>query len=128
MCFCKIHSHQVDNNSPKVVYKTMRLLSADKVIPFYNYTNNHYSIGSTLRASEDVPVDEMDKLYTFEGEVVHAYANRFKATGAAIFLKEFCSIPTVVVECVIPAGVPYWVNELHHEIVAKEMKITAIHL
>lgn len=106
----------------------MSLLSADKVIPVHYHTNKYYSIGSTLRASEDVPVDEMDKLYNFEGEVVHAYTDRFKATSAAIFLKAFCSTPTVVVECVIPAGAPYWVNELNHEIVAKEMKITAIHL
>lgn len=128
MCFYKMNNHQVDNNSPKVVYKTMRLLSADKVMPIYYCTYKYYPIGSTIRASEDVPVDEMDKLYTFEGEVVHAYTNRFKATSTAIFLKEFCALPTVVVECVIPAGVPYWVNEHDREIVAKEMKITAIHL
>lgn len=106
----------------------MRLLTADKVIPVHYYTNKCYPIGSTLRASKDVPVDEMDKLDIFEGEVVHAYTSKVKATSVALFLKGFCSMPTAVVECVIPAGVHYWVSEYHHEIAAKEMKITAIHL
>lgn len=106
----------------------MRLITADKVMPVFYYTNKYYSIGNTLRASKDVPVDEMDKLHIFEGEVVHAYTNKYKATTVALFLKRFCSMPTVVVECVIPADVPYWVSEYHREIAAKEMKITAIHL
>lgn len=127
MCFCRTSKHKIDNNSSTVVYKAMRLLTADKVMPVFYYTNKYYSIGSVLRASEDVPVNEMDKLYTFEGEVVHAYTSKAKATTVAIFLKEFCSMSVAVVECVIPAGVPYWVSEYHHEIAAKEMKITAIH-
>ena len=126
MCFCRKSKHQIDNNSPKVVYKVMRLLSADKVAPVYYYTDKYYSIGSTLRASKDVPVDKMDSLCIFEGEVVHAYTNKFKATSAAIFLMEFCSLPTVVVECKIPLGTPYWINECNMEIAAKEMKIVNI--
>lgn len=128
MCFCRTSKHRTDNNSSTVVYKAMRLLTTDKVMPVFYYTNKYYSIGSVLRASEDVPVSEMDKLYAFEGEVVHAYTSKAKATNVAIFLKEFCSMPVAVVECVIPAGAPYWVSEYHHEIAAKEMKITAIHL
>lgn len=128
MCFCRTSKHKTDNNSSTVVYKVMRLLTTDKVTSVYYHTTKCHSIGSTLRASKDIPVDEIDKLYILEGEVVHAYTNKFKATSIALFLKAFCSMPVAVVECVIPAGVPYWVSEYHHEIAAKEMKITAIHL
>lgn len=128
MCFCRISKHQVDNNSPKVVYKVMRFLTTNKVMPLHYYTNRYYSIGNTIKASKDVSTTDMDKLNIFEGEVVHAYTNRYKATATAIFMQEFVSNPLVVVECKIPLGTPYWIDENHMEIAAKEMKIININI
>lgn len=128
MCFNRTSEHQVDNNSPKVVYKVMRLLTADKVMPLYYFTNRYYSIGSTIRASKDVSTADMDKLPIFEEEVVHAYINEYRAIGVTIFMQEFVRHPLVVVECKIPLGVPYWVNENSAEIAAKEMKIININI
>lgn len=126
MCFYRISKHQIDNNSPKVVYKVMRLLSTAKVVPIHYYKNKYYSIGSTIMASKDVSTSDMDELGIFEGEVVHAYTDRYRATSVIIQIQDFIINPLVVVECKIPSGVPYWINKNSAEIVAKEMKITNI--
>lgn len=126
MCFYRTSKHQVDNNSPKVAYKVMRLLSTAKVMPLHYYTNKYYSIGSTIRASKDVSTSDMDKMLFFEGEVVHAYTDRNRALACAIFTQQFINHCLVVVECKIPLGVPYWINEGSMEIAAKEMKIINI--
>jgi len=126
MCFCRTSKHQVDNNSSKVVYKVMRLISTAKVMPLHYYTNRYYSIGSTIRASKDVSTADMDKLTIFEGEVVHAYTSKYKATAVIIQIQEFVNHPLVIVKCKIPLGIPYWINEDAMEIAAKEMKIINI--
>lgn len=104
----------------------MRLLSTAKVMPLHYYTNRYYSIGSTIRASKDVSTADMDKLSVFEGEVVHAFTNRNKAMASAMFIQPLVNHLLVVVECKIPLGVPYWINEDSMEIAAKEMKIINI--
>jgi len=126
MCFYRTSKHQVDNNSPKVVYKVMRLLSTAKVMPIHYYTNKYYSIGSTIRASKDVSTSDMDELDIFEGEVVHAYTDKNRALAVTIFIQQFVINPLVIVECKIPLGDPYWINEDNKEIAAKEMKIINI--
>ena len=126
MCFCRTSKHQVNNNSTKVVYKVMRLLTADKVMPLHYYTNKYYSVGSTIRASIDIPTSDMDELNFFEGEAVHAYTEKCRAIVAAIFTQQFTRHRLVVVECKIPLGTPYWIDEDHMEIAAKEMKIINI--
>ena len=128
MCFCRVSEYQVDNNSPKVVYKAMRLLATDKVMPLHYYTNKYYSIGSVIRASKDVSISHMDRLHVFEGEAVHAYTDRYKAIAVTICAQDLVKHPLVVVECKIPLGSPYWVDELNKEIAAKEMIITNINI
>lgn len=125
MCFCRISTHKC-SDTPITVYKVMRFLSTDAVMPLYYYTNRYYSIGSTIKASKDVSTTVMDKLNIFEGEVVHAYTDISRAIACAMSTQLFVGHPLVVVECKIPLGVPYWVNEDKMEIAAKEMKIINI--
>ena len=119
MCFISQSTHKVAKH-PIKCYKVMNYWMEDKLYSLF-YRRLPFKIGDEICAAVNVPTDKLDYFETLEGEVVHSYTTYLRAKR----LFDSIGIPRTVciVECEIPKGVDYWVNNYDGEYASKKVII-----
>lgn len=88
--------------------KVMWVDDSYKLHSVFNRTHLSYSIGDSIKAFRDCPLNILDEMYILDDEVVHAYSKEYLNEKLRSY--RFAD-QRVVVKCIIPKGTPYWENE-----------------
>lgn len=120
MCFISQSTHEVAKH-PIKCYKVMNYWFAENNLYSLFYRHLPFKIGDEIRAAVNVPTDKLDYFEILEGEVVHSYTTYSRAKR----LFDSIGLPRTacIVECEIPEGVDYWVNNYDGEYASKKVII-----
>ena len=123
MCFISQSTHKVAKH-PIKCYKVMNYWIAEDKLYSLFFRRLPVKIGEEIRAAIKVPTYKLDYFEILEGEVVHSYTTYLRAKC----LLDSIGIPrtTCIVECEIPEGEDYWVNNDDGEYASKRVIITRI--
>ena len=120
MCFYSKSTHKVAKH-PIKCYKVMNYWMAENNLYSLFYTRLPFKIGDEIRAAVNVPTDKLDYFEILEGEVVHSYTTYSRAK----LMFDSFGLPCItrIVECEIPEGEDYWVNNDDCEYASKKVII-----
>lgn len=83
-----------------------------------------YTIGETY-TNTGIPLYELDEMPNLLGGVFHSYSKVDTADIFYLTLKgdAMCGLGCSILECVIPAGTPYWYSAKYNEYASTAIKI-----
>lgn len=132
MCFLKYYNSDKHKIADKdiVCYKSVYVNTEDDN-PKDGWSicaGFHYKVGETYN-EKTVLLDELDRYQTLSDGVFHSYTRLdLRYLRGMVLYNEYYSIkhPKCVMECVIPAGTPYWENLECQEYASTSIKVLRI--
>ena len=105
----------------------MKEIAPSRLCSVYYPCNTSYTIGDTIKAKEDFPIDVVDALCLLSKEVVHSYNSLLRAHLGRLAIAFWePDYNYAIVQCVIPANIPFWKDDNDDIVGSKELKIISI--